>query len=86
MEFCEHGELAYHVRNKKKKGELFAETEIMNWFVQLCLALDYVHTRKILHRDMKSQNVFLTKFNTVKVGDFGISKVLESTQDHAMTV
>ena len=58
----------------------------MNWFVQLCLALDYVHARKILHRDLKSQNIFLTKCNTVKVGDFGISKVLESTQDYAMTV
>jgi len=58
----------------------------MNWFVQLCLSLDYVHSRKILHRDIKSQNIFLTKSNTVKLGDFGISKVLESTQDHAMTV
>lgn len=33
MEFCEHGELAYHVRKKKAKGEAFSETEIMNWFV-----------------------------------------------------
>lgn len=86
MEFCDHGELAYHVKKKKAKGEMFSETEIMNWFVQLCLALEYVHSRKILHRDLKSQNIFLTKYNTVKVGDFGISKVLESTCDHAMTV
>ena len=51
----------------------------MNWFVQLCLAMDNIHTRKILHRDIKSQNIFLTKSNTVKLGDFGISKVLENT-------
>ena len=86
MEYCEHGDLAFHVRKKKAKNEQFSETEIMNWFVQLCLSLDYVHSRKILHRDIKSQNIFLTKSNTVKLGDFGISKVLESTQDHAMTV
>ena len=86
MEFSDHGELTYHVKKKKAKGEMFSETEIMNWFVQLCLALEYVHSRKILHRDLKSQNIFLTKYNTVKVGDFGISKVLESTCDHAMTV
>ena len=86
MEFCEHGDLAYHVRKKKTKNESFTETEIMNWFVQLCLSLEYVHSRKILHRDLKTQNIFLTKDNTVKLGDFGISKVLECTQDHAMTV
>lgn len=79
MEYCEHGDLAFHVRKKKTKNEQFSETEIMNWFVQLCLSLDYVHSRKILHRDIKSQNIFLTKSNTVKLGDFGISKVLEST-------
>jgi NIMA (never in mitosis gene a)-related kinase 1/4/5 len=48
--------------------------------------MDYVHSRKILHRDIKSQNIFLTKANTVKLGDFGISKVLDSTMDHANTV
>lgn len=53
----------------------------MQWFVQLCLSLEYIHKRKILHRDLKSQNVFLTKNNTLKLGDFGISKVLEHTND-----
>ena len=54
MEFCEHGDLAYHVKKKKMVSEEFSEVEIMNWFVQLCLALDNIHTRKILHRDLKS--------------------------------
>jgi NIMA (never in mitosis gene a)-related kinase len=50
------------------------------------MALEYVHGRKILHRDLKSQNIFITANNTVKLGDFGISKVLECTQDSALTV
>ena len=79
MEFCEMGDLGYQIRKKKTISEEFKETEIMNWFVQLCLAMDNIHTRKILHRDIKSQNIFLTKSNTVKLGDFGISKVLENT-------
>ena len=70
----------------KKKKESFTETEIMNWFVQMCLSLDHIHKKKILHRDLKAQNIFLTKDNIIKLGDFGISKVLESTNAHAMTV
>ena len=53
--------------------------EIFNWFVQICLALEYVHGRRVIHRDIKTQNIFLTGNNTIKVGDFGISRVLETT-------
>lgn len=48
------GDLAYHVKKKRAKNEFFSETEIMNWFLQICMALEYVHGRKILHRDLKS--------------------------------
>ncbi len=80
------GDLSYHVKKKRAKNESFSETEIMNWFVQICMALEYVHRRRVLHRDLKSQNVFLTANNTIKLGDFGISKVLENTCDAALTV
>ncbi|MFO0118418.1 MAG: protein kinase domain-containing protein [bacterium] len=49
-------------------------------------ALEYIHSRRVIHRDIKTQNLFLTGNNTVKIGDFGISKVLESTTQIAMTV
>ncbi len=86
MEYCEVGDLASHIKQKAKKGETFTEEEILNWFIQICIALDYIHGRKILHRDIKSQNIFLTTNHTVKLGDFGISKLLESTNEAAMTV
>ena len=80
------GDLAFHIKLKQKKGEKFSEMEICHWFIQICLALEYVHGRRVIHRDLKTQNLFLTGNKTIKVGDFGISKVLESTTQVAMTV
>jgi NIMA (never in mitosis gene a)-related kinase len=46
----------------------------------------HVHDRKILHRDLKSQNIFLTKSGIIKLGDFGISRVLNSTKSKAQSI
>ena len=46
----------------------FAEEEIMFWFVQIVLALFHVHSKNILHRDLKSQNVFIAEGEGVRVG------------------
>jgi len=54
-------------------------------FVQLCLALKHVHDRKVLHRDLKSQNIFLMHNGMIKLGDFGIARVLKHTMEMAKT-
>lgn len=74
MDYCDAGDLYKKINDQK--GKLFLEDQILNWFVQLCLGLKHVHDRKILHRDIKSQNIFLTKSGVVKLGDFGIARVL----------
>lgn len=86
MEYCECGDLATVIKKKKESGGKFAEETIMRWFVQICMALNYIHNLRILHRDIKASNVFLTSSNCVKLGDFGISKVLEGTVQAAVTV
>jgi len=57
--------------------EPFTEEQILQWLVQLALALHHVHERGILHRDLKAQNVFITSTGLLKLGDFGISKVVD---------
>ncbi|KAA8589670.1 hypothetical protein FQN60_013035 [Etheostoma spectabile] len=83
MDYCEGGDLFKKINSQK--GVLFSEEQILDWFVQICLALKHVHDRKILHRDIKSQNIFLTKAGTVQLGDFGIARVLNSTVELART-
>jgi serine/threonine protein kinase len=46
---------------------------------QLCLALRYLHQKGVLHRDIKSQNIFLCAKDRIKIGDFGISKILDKS-------
>lgn len=46
----------------------------------------YLHEKHILHRDLKTQNVFLTRTNIIKVGDLGIARVLENQCDMASTL
>lgn len=50
------------------------------------MAIKHVHDRKILHRDIKGQNIFIAKNNSLKLGDFGIARVLNMTNDKARTV
>lgn len=58
----------------------------MDILCQVCLALETVHSRKVIHRDVKSHNIFLTNDHQVKLGDFGVSKILDSTASRAQTM
>ena len=84
MDYAEGGDL--HRLLKEQGSRLLAEETVLDYFVQLCLAMKHVHDRKVLHRDIKSQNVFLTQNRrVVKLGDFGIARVLNSTAELART-
>lgn len=67
------------IAKQKQLGSLFDENRILDWFVQISLAIKHIHDRKILHRDLKTQNIFLNKKEEVKMGDFGIARVLQHT-------
>ncbi|XP_068107973.1 serine/threonine-protein kinase Nek4 [Hyperolius riggenbachi] len=84
MGFCEGGDL-YH-KLKDQKGKLYPERQVVEWFVQIAMALQYLHDLHVMHRDLKTQNIFLTKSNIIKVGDLGIARVLDSQYDMASTL
>nr|XP_045605280.1 serine/threonine-protein kinase Nek5-like isoform X2 [Procambarus clarkii] len=85
MEYADGGDLSLRVKAARRKGEMLDEHSILYWFVQVIFAVQYLHVNNILHRDLKTQNIFLTKSNLVKVGDFGIARFLRGRQDLATT-
>lgn len=83
MEYCAGGDVTEFMAQRK---HLVSEQRILGWLVQLALALLFVHKRKVIHRDLKLQNLFLASDGTLRLGDFGISRVLEHTYQQAQTV
>ncbi|KAG1683871.1 Serine/threonine-protein kinase Nek4 [Nymphon striatum] len=84
MGFCEGGDM-YHLIHARQ-GVPIGENLVIEWFIQISMALQYIHERNILHRDLKTQNIFLTKSKIIKLGDFGIARVLDSTCQMATTL
>lgn len=58
------------------EGEHFAEEQVIKLAKDICTALDYASEHKIIHRDIKPQNIFVDEEGTYKLGDFGIAKII----------
>ncbi|KNC52872.1 NEK/NEK1 protein kinase [Thecamonas trahens ATCC 50062] len=86
MEYASGGDLHQRIEAQLKRRKYFSEKQAMTWICQILLALDHMHSKaKILHRDLKSKNVFVDKNGAVKLGDFGLSKVLAHTLERRRT-
>lgn len=72
-EYCPNGDLKRYL---KKRSGLLNESVILDIFVQVCEGLGYLHQKRILHRDIKTANIFFDEDFKVRIGDFGIAKVL----------
>jgi len=86
MEFADKGTLADKLQELRNKGDKLDTQTIVAWISHIIMALMIMHSKHVLHRDLKTQNLFITGNNTIKVGDLGIAKSLNSSMEMAQSV
>ncbi|KAH3765104.1 NEK protein kinase [Pelomyxa schiedti] len=77
-DFAEKGDLSKYLNSLEKQGLRLPENDVWSVFLQVCLALGYMHNNRILHRDLKTSNIFMCDNMIVKLGDLGVAKLLKS--------
>lgn len=76
-EYCEEGDLAYHMHRRcKYKKKHYTEETVVKWVSQMLMALEYLHERNILHKDLRPTNIFLTAQGNIKLGSLKLNKVI----------
>jgi NIMA (never in mitosis gene a)-related kinase len=88
MEYVGGGDLRSFIRTRvTENAEPLEESVVLTYTAQIAMSMQYIHRLNILHRDLKSSNLFLTeRRDQIRLGDFGIARVLEGTIDAAVTV
>ena len=79
MEYCNGGDLSQFIEKNKSSNIPLKEDLIWSMFLKITIGLATLHKSKILHRDLKALNIFLTKDLDIKIGDFGVAKILTQT-------
>ena len=85
MEYVGDNNLKQFIHDYKNNNELIDQNIIKDIFIQICKGLKEIHNNKILHRDLTPDNIIIDKNNKIKIGDFGISKILINLNNYANT-
>jgi NIMA (never in mitosis gene a)-related kinase len=75
LELADGGDIFNKITSFKKKGKYIPEKDVWHYFIQMVRGLKTLHDMKIVHRDIKCANLFLTKEGVLKLGDLNVSKV-----------
>nr|CCC93734.1 putative protein kinase [Trypanosoma congolense IL3000] len=79
LDYANAGDLRQEIKSRAKTSRSFREHEAGLLFIQVLLALHHVHSRHMIHRDIKSANILLCSNGLVKLGDFGFTKMYSAT-------
>jgi len=85
MEYADDGDLFMKIVKNQEEGVFFAESYIFDVFIQVVKGLKALHDLNIMHRDLKSANVFLYKDGTAKLGDLNVSKIIKAGLGYTQT-
>lgn len=72
-EYFKHGDLASFISKHRSTNTQIKEQLILKWIYQLTKAISYIHSKNIIHNDIKPANIFITDTFDIKVADYGIS-------------
>jgi NIMA (never in mitosis gene a)-related kinase len=86
MEFCEGGDVSQLLAKHAAHGTFLAEKEVWRLFLETVIGVHELHRRHILHRDLKTMNLFLDRNSHIKIGDLGVAKMLSGTDKFAQTI
>ena len=78
-EFCSNLDLKSFINEHKKENKLINEQTIWTIILNLCNGIKKIHNNNMIHRDLKPGNIFISDNYKIKIGDFGISKILNET-------
>jgi len=81
-EFMQGGELFFHLYREKR----FTDDKARFYAIEIILAIEFLHKKKMMYRDLKPENVLIDKKGHIKITDFGLSKILSKEKEKTYTI
>jgi NIMA (never in mitosis gene a)-related kinase len=86
MEWASAGNLNDVIERGRNSGTPLSENAVWRFLIQLMLGMQHIHRKKIVHRDIKSLNIFLADDDFIKIGDLGVARFMSTNTQMAETV
>lgn len=80
MEYADDEDLEKKIKSKAKSSIFFTEEEIWTYLIQMIIGINVLHSKSVMHRDLKSANIFLNRQGQVKIGDLNVGKFIKDNK------